>query len=83
MDELESLLDDWLAAHAAGEGTLVVIGGLAGARDRVRWLDPEQAKGLEFDAVILVEPERWSPVDQYLSMTRSSDTLIILSNGET
>ena len=50
----------WLAEHA--EGVACVIGdpgrSPATSRDsRVRWLTPELAKGLEFDLVVLVDPD--------------------------
>jgi hypothetical protein len=81
--ELRSILDAWLAAHA--EGTACVIGdpGLE-AMPRVRSLTPELSKGLEFDLVVLVDPERFGDgiegaVDRYVSMTRATQQLVILS----
>ena len=57
--DLDSILDTWLAAHA--DGIACVIGGdpaFGGRTDaRVRSLTPELAKGLEFDLVVLVDPE--------------------------
>ncbi len=54
--DLGAILAGWLAAHA--EGTACVIGdGTFPARPRVMSLPPELAKGLEFDLVILVDPE--------------------------
>ena len=52
------------------EGTMVVI-------DE----HPELTKGLEFDLVVLIDPERWSAVDRYVAMTRATHRLVILSNG--
>lgn len=80
--ERDGILDEWLAAHP--EGTAVVIGDPAfEPRDRVRSLTPELAKGLEFDLVVLVEPERFGEgiegaVDRYVAMTRSTERLVIL-----
>ncbi|GAA1785405.1 RNA polymerase recycling motor ATPase HelR [Agromyces lapidis] len=55
---LPAILDAWLTEHA--EGTACVIGdpGFAGTV-RVRSLTPELSKGLEFDLVVLVDPERF------------------------
>lgn len=82
MSGRDGILDDWLAAHP--EGTAVVIGDPAfEPRDRVRSLTPELAKGLEFDLVVLVEPERFGAgiegaVDRYVAMTRATERLVIL-----
>jgi hypothetical protein len=81
--ELGSILDAWLAAHA--EGIACVIGDPAFvASFRVRSLTPELAKGLEFDLVILVDPESFGTgiegaVDRYVAMTRATQQLVILS----
>ncbi len=55
----------------------------AGA-DRIRSLSAEGAKGLEFDLVVLVDPERWGngitvAVDTYVAMTRATQELVVLS----
>ena len=56
--DLGPVLDAWLAAHA--EGIACVIGDPAfPATSRVRSLTPELSKGLEFDLVILVDPEKF------------------------
>ena len=56
ISELGSILDTWLAAHA--EGTACVIGDPSfTATSRVRSLTPVLSKGLEFDLVVLVDPE--------------------------
>jgi DNA helicase IV len=80
--ELGDILDRWLAAHA--EGVACVIGGPAfPPRPRVRWLTPELAKGLEFDLVVLVDPQRFGggiegAVDRYVAMTRATQQLVVL-----
>ena len=89
--QLGAVLDTWLEEHA--EGTAVVItahdagGGLAGevvrARPRVRHLTPELAKGLEFDLVVLVDPQSFGEgiegaVDHYVAMTRATRELVVL-----
>ncbi len=85
--ELSSILDTWLAAHA--DGTACVIGtsgiehGPFRTTSRVRSLTPELSKGLEFDLVILVDPEAFGTgiegaVDRYVAMTRATQQLVIL-----
>ncbi|MFI6332740.1 RNA polymerase recycling motor ATPase HelR [Micromonospora chersina] len=82
--ELDSILDTWLAANA--EGTACVIGDPAfPATSRVRSLTPELAKGLEFDLVVLVDPEAFGSgiegaVDRYVAMTRATRQLVILTS---
>jgi DNA helicase IV len=80
--ELGAVLADWLAAHE--EGTAAVIGAAAAPSPRVRSLTPELAKGLEFDLVVLVEPEALGDgvpgaVARYVSMTRATRELVVLS----
>ncbi|HEX2819048.1 MAG TPA: RNA polymerase recycling motor ATPase HelR, partial [Streptosporangiaceae bacterium] len=98
--ELGSILGTWLAAHA--EGIACVIGdppfgentggentgGENGARatSRVRWLTPELSKGLEFDLVVLIDPEAFGrgiegAVDRYVAMTRATQQLVILTSS--
>ncbi|MFG1887898.1 RNA polymerase recycling motor ATPase HelR [Micromonospora sp. NPDC049051] len=81
--ELDAILDAWLAAHA--EGTACVIGDPTfAATSRVRSLTPELAKGLEFDLVVLVDPEAFGEgvegaVDRYVAMTRATQQLVVLT----
>jgi DNA helicase IV len=93
--DLDSILDSWLAAHA--DGIAAVIGdpallentaleNTARATSRVRSLTPELAKGLEFDLVILVDPEAFGTgiegaVDRYVAMTRATQQLVILTSS--
>ena len=82
--DLASILDTWLAAHAAG--IACVIGGPTfPATSRVRSLTPELAKGLEFDLVVLIDPEAFGAgiegaVDRYVAMTRATQQLVILTS---
>jgi hypothetical protein len=82
--ELGSILDTWLAAHA--DGIACVIGDPTfQATSRVRSLTPELAKGLEFDLVVLIDPEAFGQgiegaVDRYVAMTRATQQLVILSS---
>ncbi|WP_017545810.1 RNA polymerase recycling motor ATPase HelR [Nocardiopsis prasina] len=81
--ELDAVLDSWLAENA--EGTACVIGDPAfRATARVRSLTPQLAKGLEFDLVVLVDPERFGEgvegaVDRYVAMTRATRQLVVLT----
>ncbi|HWB67443.1 MAG TPA: RNA polymerase recycling motor ATPase HelR [Mycobacteriales bacterium] len=83
--DLPSILDGWLSAHA--EGVACVIGDPTfEATDRVRSLTPELAKGLEFDFVVLVDPDGWgsgveAAVDRYVAMTRATQQLAILMSS--
>jgi len=86
VSELTATLDAWLAAHA--EGVACVIGAPTFREtDRVRSLTPELSKGLEFDLVVLVDPETFGTgiegaVDRYVAMTRATQQLVILTTGE-
>ena len=83
--DLDSILDSWLAAHAAG--IACVIGDpMFQATPRVRSLTPELCKGLEFDLVVLVDPEAFGDgiqgaVDRYVAMTRATQQLVILTSA--
>src|SRR5690606_26252090 len=80
--ELQSILDDWLLQH---EGIAAVIGAEAFAgSERVQSLTPTTAKGLEFDLVVLVDPDGFGDgiegaVDRYVSMTRATQQLVVLT----
>ena len=80
--DLGSVLDSWLAAHA--DGIACVVGDPTfRATSRVRSLTPELAKGLEFDLVVLVDPEAFGTgiegaVDRYVAMTRATQQLVML-----
>lgn len=79
--DLEAVVDAWLTEHS---GVACVIGAPGFAeRDRVRSLTPVLAKGLEFDLVVLVEPDAWrggvaAGVDRYVAMTRATAELVVL-----
>ena len=83
--DLGSILDTWLAAHADGIGC--VIGDPTfRATSRVQSLTPELSKGLEFDLVVLVDPEAFGTgiegaVDRYVAMTRATQQLVILTGS--
>ncbi len=83
--DLGSILGTWLAAHA--DGIACVIGDPAfAATSRVRSLTPELSKGLEFDLVVLIDPEAFGTgiegaVDRYVAMTRATQQLVILTSS--
>ncbi|WP_371786165.1 RNA polymerase recycling motor ATPase HelR [Streptosporangium subroseum] len=83
--DLSSVLDTWLAAHA--DGIACVIGDPTfRTTSRIRSLTPELSKGLEFDLVVLVDPEAFGEgiegaVDRYVAMTRATRRLVILTNS--
>ena len=82
--DLGSILGTWLAAHA--DGIACVIGDPTfRATSRVRSLAPELSKGLEFDLVVLIDPEAFGKgiegaVDRYVAMTRATQQLVILTS---
>jgi hypothetical protein len=83
--DLGPTLDAWLAAHA--DGIAAVIGDPTfRATSRVRSLTPELSKGLEFDLVVLIDPETFGQgiegaVDRYVAMTRATQQLVILTSS--
>ena len=90
VSDLGSILGTWLAAHA--DGIACVIGdpafleNTARATSRVRSLTPELSKGLEFDLVVLIDPEAFGrgiegAVDRYVAMTRATQQLVILTSS--
>jgi DNA helicase IV len=83
--DLAPILDRWLATHA--EGIACVIGDPSfRPTSRVRSLTPELSKGLEFDLVVLIDPESFGTaiegaVDRYVAMTRATQQLVVLTSG--
>jgi DNA helicase IV len=80
----DAILDSWLAAHP--DGIACVIGDPSFEETaRVRSLTPELSKGLEFDLVVLVDPEDFGTgvegaVDRYVAMTRATQQLVVLTS---
>jgi DNA helicase IV len=84
-EELGSILDAWLAAHAEGIAC-VIFDPTFPATSRVRSLAPELSKGLEFDLVVLVDPQTFGEgiegaVDRYVAMTRATQQLVVLTSS--
>lgn len=82
--ERDTVLDTWLAAH--DDGIACVIGDPTfRATPRVRSLTPQLSKGLEFDLVVLIDPEEFGggiegAVDRYVAMTRATQRLVVLTS---
>ena len=82
-DELPAAIEEFVRDEAGREGTNVVIGppGVPGA------VVPSETKGLEFDAVLVVEPERIladgprGAAELYVALTRATQRLGILHQG--
>ena len=52
----------------------------------MRSLTPELSKGLEFDLVVLIDPESFGTatrgaVDRYVAMTRATQQLVVLTSA--
>ncbi|MEX2985480.1 RNA polymerase recycling motor ATPase HelR [Streptomyces sp. C36] len=83
--DLDSILGAWLAENA--DGIACVIGDPTfRATPRVRSLTPELSKGLEFDLVVVVDPESFGEgvaggVDRYVAMTRATQQLVVLTSA--
>jgi hypothetical protein len=87
--DLEAILDTWLTTHSEGVACVISTGeveaGALLADARVRSLTPELSKGLEFDLVVLVDPETFGDgiegaVDRYVAMTRATQQLVMLTS---
>jgi DNA helicase IV len=82
-DELPTAIEEFGRAEAEREGTSVVIGpaGVPGA------VLPSDTKGLEFDAVLVVEPDRIlangprGAAELYVALTRATQRLGVLHSG--
>ena len=91
--DLGSILDTWLATHADGIACVIDAHGIEDDTftSRVRSLTPEHVKGLEFDLVVLIDPDAFGKgtvgtgiegtVDRYVAMTRATQQLVILTSG--
>jgi hypothetical protein len=87
---LGSILQTWLAANADGIACVISVGGTSDggfpATPRVRSLTPELSKGLEFDLIVLLDPQTFGQgiegaVDRYVAMTRATQQLVILTSS--
>ena len=89
VDELASIIERWVAENDEGVACVISPAGREKstfeATPRVRSLSPELAKGLEFDLVVLVDPDEFGggiegAVDRYVAMTRATRQLVILGS---
>ena len=87
---LGSILETWLDANADGIACVIGASDVSDGRfretARVRSLTPELSKGLEFDLVVLVDPDAFGDgiegaVDRYVAMTRATQRLVILTSS--
>ncbi|MGB3481867.1 MAG: RNA polymerase recycling motor ATPase HelR [Mycobacterium sp.] len=82
-DELPAAIEEFVRSEAEVEGTSVVIGppGVAGT------VPASETKGLEFDAVLVVEPEHIlaqgprGAAELYVALTRATQRLGVLHTG--
>ncbi|KAA9161666.1 DUF2075 domain-containing protein [Amycolatopsis acidicola] len=82
-DELPAAIEEFVRAEAEKEGTSVVIGppGVPGT------VPASETKGLEFDAVLVVDPERIiddgprGAAELYVALTRATQRLGVLHEG--
>ncbi|MBW8740360.1 MAG: AAA family ATPase [Streptomyces turgidiscabies] len=84
--DLDDVLDTWLTSHTDGIACVIGAPGFRPTTSRVRSLTPSLSKGLEFDLVVVVDPERFGEgiegaVDRYVSMTRATQQLVVLTSS--
>jgi hypothetical protein len=93
-DELSAAIEEFVREEAGREGTSVVIGPAGGAGGVTSTVPgalpivaPSETKGLEFDAVLVVEPERIladgprGAAELYVALTRATQRLGVLHVG--
>jgi DNA helicase IV len=81
---LDSIVGSWLAENSEGIGCVIGAPRFQ-ATSRIQSLTPEHSKGLEFDLVVLVDPQSFGEdmegaVDRYVAMTRATQQLVILTS---
>lgn len=91
VSDLGSILEGWLAEHPEGVAAVISTDGSDGdvftSLPRIRFVTPELSQGLEFDLVVLIDPETFGTgiegaVDRYVAMTRATQRLVILSTAK-
>ncbi len=91
VSEIDTVLEGWVAEHAEGTACVISSDGVReetdahGASARIRSLTPTLAKGLEFDLVVLIDPQSFGDgiegaVDRYVAMTRATGRLVVLTS---
>ena len=89
VDEVPSLVDSWLDSHSEGTVCVITVSPASwnfAEAERVSVMAPAEVKGLEFDLVILVDPDGFGTgiqggVDRYVSMTRATAELVIAADA--
>ncbi|QDP96389.1 AAA family ATPase [Microlunatus elymi] len=81
--ELGSIIEEWLNTHDDGIACVIGDPSYEGG-PRVRSLSALESKGMEFDLVVLVDPDSFGTgiegaVDHYVAMTRATQQLVILT----
>ncbi|QKW07541.1 AAA family ATPase [Streptomyces sp. NA04227] len=90
--DLDSVLTTWLDDNPDGVACVIGDPAFHPPTPRVRSLTPSLSKGLEFDLVVLIDPERFGEdgdngkdgkgiegaVDRYVAMTRATQRLVVL-----
>ena len=88
--DLGGIVRTWLATHDDGIACVISTVGVEDdavrTSDRVRSLTPGLAKGLEFDLVVLIDPDAFGhgvegAVDRYVAMTRATQELVVLRSS--
>jgi DNA helicase IV len=86
VSELDTVLHEWLDGRTDGVACVIGRSEVPDLPPRVRFLTPELAKGLEFDLVILIDPDNFGDgiegaVDRYVAMTRATQQLVLLESS--
>jgi DNA helicase IV len=91
-DEVAAVIEEFVAAESGREGTSVVIGPPSGSDATASTVpgavSPYATKGLEFDAVLVVDPDRilaegpQGAADLYVALTRATQRLGVLHRGQ-
>ena len=81
--DLSSILERWSTSNINGIGCVIGDRAFLGS-ERIRSLTPQLSKGLEFDLVVLVDPDSFGSgiagaVDRYVAMTRATGPLVVLT----
>ncbi len=81
------VVGDVLAGRGGTGGTVAVVAAEAsdvGALPPgVARCTPGESKGLEFDAVVVVEPQLMAATDLYVALTRATDELVVVTGAAT
>ena len=84
ISDLQSIITEWTALNESGTGCVIGYFEYSDS-NRIRCLTPALAKGLEFDLVVLIDPDSFGSgisgaVDRYVAMTRATQQLVVLTS---